>query len=240
MQQDRTASAERRTLELSYVTEHLRDLQGMVGMPFTFGLLAYVAWEREHGFRTTQVWFLLAGLLAAFFMGKHIRRWYGESFGLVHEPEPEIVTSPVLSILHVKPAPTQEQKIAARKHLRFRRGQVWIGAIWMVLSVMSLTGRHPASSSYQLQFMIWSTYLLLPRCLWDAPQVFSLQLRRALSVGAMAGLIVLTIAASFALITKWSLLYFVLSGAVVLLSYDHWLLLHLLPAPTAHKEATGE
>ena len=231
------AQMSRRAAELGYVTGHFRDMKGMVLAPSVLAFLLWTLWVHAYGFSRSQFWLVAGGLLFGIAAGRAIQRWYRDRFGFVREPEPDFVPSPVLSILN---PPAARPSIRRNFDRQPRVEMLWLSLLWTFYGVLSLPD-HSDTELSSLIFLNAVLMLLLPRCLYRTPPVVTLQVRRVLAIAAMLLLLGLVVANFWIHALNWTVVFAIVACFFLLAGYDHWLLMHLLPASdSTREEATDE
>ena len=218
MLSDATMPVSRRAEELAYVTKHFHDMQGMAGAPSLVPLFLFAFLVRARGFCVWQLWLLPPGLALGVLAAGRIQRWYRKSFGFVAPPKPQVQFSPVLSIVNT---PASSPATGARGERGVR--------LILLISFVVLFSLHRSDRHLPLlNLMFLIGLLLVPRCFYRTPPVVTLQLRRVLSIAVVTLLEGLLVADLWINASKWLVLFTVLGCFLLIVLYDHWLLMRLL------------
>ena len=206
----------RRAQELAYVTRHLRDMQGMTMAPFVLVLMAWALWMRGAGLSKHQLWPLAAGIVCSIPAGIVMHRWYKKQFGCVKAPDRHQEWQ--LSISIINPAPARPQSVEETAllpiYLLVMLGYIMTASLDFHASAFVLVGS--------------SAFLLLPRCFYHTPRIAALQIRRALSIAALVFVGGMVIRAAWMHASKSLIPLGMCVCFLLLVTYDHWLLMYLL------------
>jgi hypothetical protein len=204
----------RRADELSYVTEHFRDLQGLIVVPMFLALFVCLAGAgTRHTSRPLPVSWTMAlsasgTFIVALFASEAISRWYKRRFG-------EVLAG----------APGES---ARRAKLRTLAVRVLIVGVCILVWESS----HPSA----MVLLYGTMTALFPRCFESVPAVPAIQLRRAAYIAT--AMLQLTLISLGNLLHPHftALLSELLTTYLLLYLYDHWLLTRLL----GHREEANQ
>jgi hypothetical protein len=186
--------------ELSYVTRHFRDLQGMRMAPAWAALLllaivsASIGLSRGH---VAGVGILIIALFFAVWL-PWSGAWYKRHYGLVANLAPQYVP-----------------------------GLSWAMIAFLVVFVG--TGIFGRLDAYRGVLNMWICLLFtLPVCFYPAPASIPIRLRRALYIVGTLAIFSTIGSVPFLHESKWLLLAVITATLLLLNLYDHWLLNQLL------------
>lgn len=203
--------------ELSYVTQHFADLQGLRSAPFwaTFVLMDTLGYAHAVSRRHDQLIFGMLALAAVWWA--FAEHWYRRHYGLV-TPQEERVPSQILSILQTE---------------RRQTGAAWwwfvAGALVGVLWILHFFLHQPdGPSSGSAVVMVTFTMTLLQKARYPGPASPWIRGRQLMAIGGSATITVLYLSCILGRLDPW--LFMDGAAAVLLLAslYDHLLLTRLL------------
>jgi hypothetical protein len=214
MHTEATLAGRRHGEELSYVTEHFRDLQGMRVAPFPAAFLLLIGVATSIRLSRWHIADLTVLILVLFFAvwQPWSKAWYKRHYGFV-EISPRQPSAPGL-----------------------HWAMLALLAVWA--GTMVFRSLDPYRSSVN---MLCFLFFVLPKCFYPASVSILIRLRRALYI--TSALVILAIIwrtvairytigrAPFPDSSKWLALTGILATILLLSLYDHWLLHHLLINP---------
>jgi hypothetical protein len=229
VQTEALLESSRRAEELQYVTQHFRDLQGLVWAPSWAALLAFaVVADIAH---CSAIWAKWTAYLAALTLClpgieiPFVRDWYEQRNGSVTtvDPSPPISPSPVLSILH----PDIHPRRPAPQRPALPIGLLLVGA----LVAGFFLPRACVAYAVPVSVVVIALNRKMQRALYRSPSVPAIRLRQAIYAAAVVVVLLGSrTSAHLALrpLAGWRGME--LFAAILLLAnlYDHWLLGHLL------------
>ena len=200
MHNDALLTSATRGAELSYVTKHFRDLEGMRMAPAWAGLLLLAILSASIGLSRGHAAGAAILIIALFFTVwlPWSSAWYKRHYGLVATPPNQYVP-----------------------------GLSW--AMIAFLVVFAGTMIFSNLDAYRGALNMWTCLLFtLPVCFYPAPASIPIRLPRALYI--VGSLAIFSTVGSFPFLheSKWILLGVITATPLLLNLYDHWLLNQLL------------
>ena len=187
--------------QLRYVTEHLRDLQGLRLAPvwvLLMGIGVLRASTRLSARHVVEIAILLLVLFVIVWL-PWSNAWYNRRYGMVEKPA-------------IQPNGA---------------GLFW--AMIALTAIFVGTAVIPSLDPYRGSLNLWAVLLYtVPRCFYFAPATIVIRLRRALYIAGSLSIIFLIGSLLFLHPSKWIVLAALCSMLLLLNLYDHWLLDHLL------------
>jgi hypothetical protein len=220
--------------ELSYLTAHFRDLQGLRMAPFWGALLVLTRLAKTGSFSRVHLAWAAVVLIAAQFGWLHLSgRWYERRYGVVKEPEPP-VPSGLISIMHPEARSQRAANPLARRYGYLSGINAVLFLLWAFTFLPDIfLGHHTQPGLFAA---LLAAYQLFPRCIYPVTSNWSVLLRRILAATAMIAIVKIYLEFRFAQMDLWTWMAVLFSVLLLLDLYDHWLLNHLLGGDFTERE----